>query len=76
MNLDQSANTMTIDVTSVNDDPTVSDVTNQSTDEDTALNGVAFTLTDVDHTVTCASDVVATSSNTTLLPNGNITIGG
>ncbi len=55
VDLDQSANTMTINVTAVNDAPTISDISNQSTNEDTALNNVAFTISDIDSSVTCAS---------------------
>ena len=74
VDLDQSANTMTANVTAVNDAPTISNVADQTTAEDTAKNNVAFTINDVDNTLTCASSVTAGSSNTTLLPNGNITI--
>ena len=57
VDLDQSANTMTVNVTAVNDAPTISDVVNQTTNEDTAKNNVAFTINDVDNTLTCASSV-------------------
>jgi hypothetical protein len=68
--------TFFLTVNAVNDAPTISDVTNKSTLEDTALNNVAVTINDIDSTVTCASSLTATSSNQTRLPNGNITIGG
>lgn len=60
-------------MTAVNDAPTISDVSNQSTNEDTALNNVAFTLNDIDSSVTCAN-VTRASSNTTVLPLANVTI--
>jgi len=60
-------------VTAVNDAPTISDVSNQSTNEDTALNNVAFTISDIDSAVVCSS-VSKGSSNTTVLPTVNITI--
>ena len=68
------ADTFVLTVTTVNDAPTISDVANQTTNEDTAKNNVAFTIDDIDSTLTCASSVTAGSSNTTVLPNGNITI--
>ncbi len=74
LDLDQSANTMTVNVTAVNDAPTISDISNQSTNEDTALNNIAFTINDVDNTLTCASSVSKASSNITVLPVANITI--
>ncbi len=66
--------TFVLTVTSVNDAPVISNVADQSTNEDVAKNNVAFTITDVDNALTCASSVSKTSSNTTLLPNANITI--
>ncbi len=66
--------TVSITINAMNDAPTISDVTDQSTNEDVAKNNVAFTIADVDNTLTCASSVSKASSNTTLLPNANITI--
>ncbi|MDB2426141.1 cadherin-like domain-containing protein, partial [bacterium] len=68
--------TFVLTVNAVNDAPTISDVTDKSTNEDTAMAQVSFTIGDIDDTVLCNADVSATSSNTTLVPNGNITIGG
>ncbi len=70
----QAQDTFTLTVTAVNDGPTISNVADQSTNEDVAKNNVAFTIGDIDSTLTCASSVSRTSSNTTLLPNANITI--
>ncbi len=61
-------------VNAVNDTPTISNVANQTTPEDTPLNGVAVTITDVETTLVCATALSASSSNTSLLPNANITI--
>ncbi len=61
-------------VNAVNDAPTISNVTNKTTLEDTPLTGVAVTINDIDSTLSCASSLTATSSNQTRLPNANITI--
>lgn len=44
-------------VVAVNDGPTISNVVDQSTNEDTAKNNVAFTINDIDSSLTCASSV-------------------
>ncbi len=66
--------TFVLTVTAVNDGPTISNVADQSTNEDVAKNNVAFTIGDIDSTLTCTGSVTPVSSNTTLLPNGNITL--
>lgn len=63
-------------VTAVNDAPLISDVISQSTNEDSALNDLAVTISDIDNTLVCATALSAVSSNTSLLPNANITVGG
>src|SRR3989338_987834 len=63
-------------VTAVNDAPVISAIVNQTTPEDTATAAIAFTITDVDNVLTCGSSVSATSSDTALLPLGNIVIAG
>ncbi|USN54810.1 MAG: cadherin-like domain-containing protein [Candidatus Peribacteria bacterium] len=64
-------------VVAVNDAPVISDIANQSTNEDTTESNVAFTISDTETSVACnATYVTATSSNTSLISNGNITIGG
>ncbi len=55
--------------------PTISNIANQSTLEDTALTALAFTIGDTE-TAPAALTVSATSSNTTLLPDAAITFGG
>lgn len=63
-------------VNAVNDAPTISAITNKTTDEDTPTSAIAFTINDIDSTLNCASSVTKSSSNTTLVPNANIVITG
>nr|HPO07303.1 SUMF1/EgtB/PvdO family nonheme iron enzyme [bacterium] len=58
-----------------NTNPTISDIANQSTNEDTAKSGIAFTVGDSE-TAAGSLTVTGTSSNTTLVPNASITFGG
>ena len=55
--------------------PTISDITNQTTNEDTATSAIPFTVGDLETTADYLT-VTATSSNTALVPNGNISLGG
>ncbi|MEI8027333.1 MAG: hypothetical protein WCI18_13375 [Pseudomonadota bacterium] len=71
-----SQDTFVLTVNAVNDAPTISNVADQITNEDLALNGLAVTISDVDNSLVCATAISATSSNTTLLPSANITIAG
>lgn len=59
----------------VNSPPTISDITDQSTTEDTPTGDIPFTVGDSE---TPAADLTlaGSSSNTTLVPNANITFGG
>jgi len=70
----QAQDTFVLTVNAVNDGPTISNVVDQSTNEDTPKNSVAFTINDIDSAITCASGVSKISSNTTVLPTANITI--
>ncbi|MEI8026018.1 MAG: hypothetical protein WCI18_06700 [Pseudomonadota bacterium] len=70
-----SQDTFVLTVNAVNDAPTVSNVASQSTNEDMPLN-VSVTINDVESSLVCTTALSATSSNTTVLPNANITIGG
>jgi len=45
--------TFVLTVTAVNDGPTIGNVVDQSTNEDTAKNNVAVTIGDLDSTLTC-----------------------
>ena len=62
-------------VTAVNDAPTISDVTDQTTTEDTATAALGFTVGDVE-TPAATLTVTGSSSNTTLVPAANIVFGG
>ena len=59
----------------VNDVPTISNVTDKTTDQNTASGPLAFTIGDVE-TAAAALTVSATSANTTLVPTANIVFGG
>lgn len=74
----QAQDTFVLTITAVNDAPTISNIADQTTAEDTAKNGVAFTIDDVDSTISCTStsNITFASTNTTLLPVANITRGG
>jgi VCBS repeat-containing protein len=67
--------TVAVAVSSVNDDPTISDIADQTIDEDGDTGALSFTITDVE---TAAGDlaVSASSSDTSLVPNANIAFGG
>ncbi|HVK10038.1 MAG TPA: choice-of-anchor M domain-containing protein [Gemmataceae bacterium] len=74
----QATATLTIrndDAPGGNTPPTISDVADQATDEDTATAAIAFTVGD---TQSALNDLIvtATSSNTTLVPTANIVLGG
>ena len=63
--------TFTITNTSSNTAPTISNIANQSTNEDTASAAIGFTVNDAQTPNSLV--VTATSSNTTLVPNAGIT---
>jgi hypothetical protein len=69
------SDTFVLTVDAVNDLPTISDVVDQTTSEDTATAAIAFTVGDVE---TSAGSLVVngSSSNTTLVPNSTIVFGG
>jgi predicted extracellular nuclease len=58
--------------------PTISAIADQTGLQDTPITGITFTIADPDGmaNVTCAANVVVTSSNQMLLPNANITVAG
>ena len=62
-------------VSAVNDAPTISAISNQSTPEDSAIGPLAFTVGDVE-TAPASLTITGTSTDTTLVPNGNIAFGG
>lgn len=67
--------TFLLTVNPVNDAPTISNITDQSIGVNTLTNSLPFTIGDVD-TAVAALSVSGTSSNQTLVPNGNVFFGG
>ncbi len=65
----------TVTVTNVNEAPTISDITDQSTTANTPTAVIAFTLSDVDTNVNSLT-LSGSSSNKTLVPDTNIVFGG
>lgn len=65
-----------ITVTSVNNTPTISDISSQSTNRDTTSSAIAFTINDVDNTLNCSTSVTASSSNTSVVANSGVTFAG
>ncbi|MCX6840646.1 MAG: choice-of-anchor D domain-containing protein, partial [Verrucomicrobia bacterium] len=61
--------------TGLNNTPTLSDIANQTINEDENTGARAFTIGDVE-TATVSLTVSGSSSNTTLVPNGNIVFSG
>ena len=59
----------------INTPPTISDITDKTTNEDTATGAIPFTVGDVELNPAYLT-VTATSSDTTLVPDGNISLGG
>ena len=66
---------VSVTANALNTAPTISDITDSSTNEDFPTGAIAFTIGDGQ---TAANDLLvsATSSNLTLVPNANITFGG
>lgn len=60
----------------INDAPTISDVADQTTDEDTTLSSVVVIINDVDSPLNCATSLSATSSDTNIITSAGITFGG
>jgi autotransporter-associated beta strand protein len=65
---------ITISITDINEVPTISDIADTSTDEEMPTAALPFTLTDPEDVN--ALVLTGSSSNTTLIPNANITFGG
>jgi glucose/arabinose dehydrogenase len=62
-------------VNAVNDAPTISNIADQTVSQGTATGALAFTIGDAE-TAASALTVSGSSSNPTLVPNGNIVFGG
>lgn len=67
--------TITVTVTVTNTAPTITDTLSLSTNEDTATSAIGFVIGDA-QTAAASLITTATSSNTTLVPNGNLVISG
>ncbi len=67
--------TFTITATAVNDRPTLTDVQDQTTSEDTSSGPLAITIGDVE-TPAANLKLTATSSNTALIPVANVVFSG
>ena len=66
--------TQTVDIGAFELHPSVGDITDKTTAEDTAVPQITFNLGD--GTGSLIATVTATSGNTTLVPNANILVGG
>ncbi len=73
--IDSADSIFVLTVNAVNDAPTISNITAQSMNEDTTSPPIPFTISDVE-SAAANLIVTASSSNTTLVPNGNIVLGG
>jgi VCBS repeat-containing protein len=67
--------TFSITVVAVNDAPSISNIVDQTIAEDATTGALSFTVNDVE-TPAGSLTVSGSSSNTTLVPNGNIFFGG
>ena len=67
--------TFSFSVTPVNDKPTISAISAQTTAESTATPAIPFTVGDAESDLDLLA-VTGVSSNLSLVPNGNITLGG
>jgi uncharacterized repeat protein (TIGR01451 family) len=69
----QAQETFRLTVNSVNDPPTITEIADQTTDEDVPTLPIPFTVNDIE---TPANDLIVTavSSNQTLVPNANIAL--
>ena len=70
-----ASDTVALTVTAVNDVPTISDITDQTTNEDTPTPALNFTVGDVE-TPAASLTVTATTSNASLVPTANIVFAG
>jgi hypothetical protein len=76
----QTSNSANLNLTidNVNDAPVISDITNQTTSEDTATSSIAFTINDPDLSLSlsCSSSVSMSSSNATLINDSDVVFSG
>jgi RHS repeat-associated protein len=67
--------TASVNVNWVNDAPTIAAIANRTINEDTSTGAIAFTVAD-EETAAASLTLSATSSNTAVIPNGNLVFGG
>ena len=65
----------TVNVNWVNDIPVISTIADRTINEDTSTGAIAFTVAD-EETAAGSLAVTATSSNTSVIPNNNLVLGG
>jgi N-acetylneuraminic acid mutarotase len=70
-----ASSTFLLTVSDVNDPPVIQSIDDQITDEDIHTDKIAFNISDIE-TSAASLTVTGVSSNTLLIPNNNITIGG
>src|SRR6185295_14868180 len=70
-----ASDSFVLTVTAGNTPPTISDVTDQTTNEDTTTPALGFTVGDAE-TPAASLTLSGTSSNTALVPNAEIIFGG
>jgi len=70
-----SSSVFVLTVNPVNDEPTISIIANQTTSLGTAIGPISFTVGDME-TAAGSLTVNGTSTNTILIPNANIVLGG
>ena len=70
-----ASDTFVVTVTPVNDVPTIANITDQTVEQNTSTGALAFTVGDVE-TAAGSLTVSGSSSNQTLVPNGNVVFGG
>ncbi len=56
--------------------PNLSSISDQTTTKNNMLSGIAFSLTDLDSSLSCSSSVLATSNNQSLVVNSNLVVTG
>src|SRR6185436_16689991 len=70
-----ASDTFLLTVNAVNDTPTISNIADQSTSVGVAIGPINFAVADVE-TTAASLTLTGSSSNPSLVPDGNITFGG
>ncbi|KPA09952.1 F-box associated region domain protein [Candidatus Magnetomorum sp. HK-1] len=66
-----AAQSFALTVNSINDIPEISLIADQTTNEDTAINSISFTVADLEN-APCSMDITLTSSDESIVPNVNL----